>query len=257
MAIKVKTSREFAATAGFPERWKERDLQDYIINRMKADGWDIEDEVKLNGGRADIVATRWNDKKRDLDRVVVECKKYGTRDDLYQGFGQATCYKEQLTKERGGKWEIWVMGLLPQDEQESAVNTALYLEKNGATVIFPNADSDWFPETKVADKNLVNWFGDAIQFRLNFNLQSRIARSLSGLKLSDKIKAQLSKPKVIASIGATAFGLIGIALGYGAIVGALVFCIGSYFYHRKNNNGLRFKRRTKKTWRRTGQGGGR
>jgi hypothetical protein len=73
----------------------ERELQDYCIRVLRSKGIHCKAEVWNGDIRADIVTSR----------AVIECKKILDRDSIYQAYGQAQAYRQNL--KRG---EIWIVG---------------------------------------------------------------------------------------------------------------------------------------------------
>ena len=130
--------RQFAIAAGFPESWKEEDLQRYIANRLQARGYKAELEVQCDGGRADIV-TNWIAGFGEVS--IIEVKKYFNRETLYNASGQAHSYKTSLPTRYPSSRKLVLMGMLTyqQSDQQSAINTAVYITKSTeAKVIFVN-----------------------------------------------------------------------------------------------------------------------
>jgi hypothetical protein len=137
--------RQFAIAAGFPDNWKEEDLQNYIAYKLRSWGYSAETEIVCSGGRTDIV-TDWGCNPGQVS--VIEVKKYLDRNTIYQASGQGACYKESLPNRFPRSRRVYVMGLLTYQtrDQESAYNTACYVTQNtGAEVIFMNCESDWIP----------------------------------------------------------------------------------------------------------------
>ena len=136
------TPSVFCESAGFPPQWKEVDLQHYIAQRLTDRGFRIQMEVKVNGGRADIVSN-W------MGGSIIEVKKYLDRNTIYQAFGQLNLYG--LNNNR----KLIVMGLLTPDarEQQSALTTASMIQQDTrVTVIFCNTSEEWLPNSKVSIK---------------------------------------------------------------------------------------------------------
>ncbi|MBE9038248.1 hypothetical protein [aff. Roholtiella sp. LEGE 12411] len=130
---------QFCEAAGFPDRWQERDLQQYLSDRLKERGFQTQLEVQANGGRADIV-TSWQ------NGAIAEVKKYLDRDTIYQAVGQLNLYGLNNTH------KLVVMGFLTPDAraQPSALKTASMVEQNPRIqVIFVNLDEEWLPGSKV------------------------------------------------------------------------------------------------------------
>jgi hypothetical protein len=94
----------------------ERDLQDYCMRVLKSKGIHCREEVWNGDIRADIVTTR----------AVIECKKILDRESIYQAFGQAQTYRQNLKRE-----EIWIVGQYPTDPRakEQAIKIAKEIEK--------------------------------------------------------------------------------------------------------------------------------
>jgi hypothetical protein len=129
----------FAELAGFPDRWQERDLQQYLSDRLTQRGFQTHLEVQANGGRADIV-TSWQ------GGAIAEVKKYLDRDTIYQAVGQLNLYGLNNTH------KLVVMGFLTPDAraQPSALKTASMVEQNPRIqVVFVNLDEEWLPGSKV------------------------------------------------------------------------------------------------------------
>lgn len=130
---------KFVEAARFPIPWQERDLQQYISDRLIERGFTTQLEATANGGRADIV-TSW------LGGAIIECKKYLDRDQIYQAVGQLNLYGLNNTH------KLVVMGFLTPDalSQPSALKTASMVEQNPRIkVVFVNIDEEWLPGSKV------------------------------------------------------------------------------------------------------------
>ncbi len=109
----------------------ERELQDYCIRVLRSKGIQCKEEVWNGDIRADIVTPK----------AVVECKKILDRDSIYQAFGQAQAYRQNLKRE-----EIWIVGQYPTDPaaKAQAIKIAKEIEKNGhVTVSFIDDDEFW------------------------------------------------------------------------------------------------------------------
>ncbi|MBD2496723.1 hypothetical protein [Nostoc sp. FACHB-280] len=131
---------KFAEAAGFPDYWQESDLQKYISDRLKERGFQAHLEVPANGGRADIVST-WQ------GGAIIECKKYLTRDTIFQAIGQLNLYG------LNNSHKLVVMGFLTPDarEQPSTLKTASRVEQSPRIkVIFVNIDEEWLPGSRVS-----------------------------------------------------------------------------------------------------------
>lgn len=129
----------FVVRAGFPERWQEKDLQEYLAERLRQRGFSVQLEVKANGGRADIVSN-WQ------GGTIIEVKKYLDRNTIYQAFGQLSLYGLNNTH------KLVVMGFLVVDsrEQQSAFTTASMIEQDPrVSVVFVNIDENWLPGVQV------------------------------------------------------------------------------------------------------------
>jgi hypothetical protein len=121
-------------------RWQERDLQQYISDRLIERGFTTHQEAPANGGRADIV-TSW------LGGAIIECKKYLDRDTTYQAVGQINLYGLNNTH------KLIVMGFLTPDTraQSSAFKTASMVEQNPRIkVVFVNLEQEWLPGNRVS-----------------------------------------------------------------------------------------------------------
>jgi len=130
---------KFVEAAGFPLPWQEKHLQQYISARLKERGFITQQEAPANGGRADIV-TNWQ------GGSIIECKKYLTRETIYQAVGQLNLYGLNNTH------KLVVIGFLTPDarEQPSALKTASMVEQNQRIqVIFVNLQEEWLPESHV------------------------------------------------------------------------------------------------------------
>lgn len=141
---------DFVEKAGLPIKWQERDLQTYLMECLESQGFQVRDEIKSNGGRADIVSDF-------LGGSIVEVKKYLDRDTIYQAVGQLHLYGLGNTR------KLVVMGFLTTDgsKQDSALTTASMIKQDPRySVIFVNMDSEWYPGASAKRKS---WFG---QFRL-------------------------------------------------------------------------------------------
>jgi hypothetical protein len=109
----------------------ERELQDYCIRVLRSKGIHCKAEVWNGDIRADIVTSR----------AVIECKKILDRDSIYQAYGQAQAYRQNLKRE-----EIWIVGQYPIDlrAKEQAIKIAQEIEKNAnVTVSFIDDDEFW------------------------------------------------------------------------------------------------------------------
>jgi hypothetical protein len=142
----------FIEAAGFPERWQEKDLQNYIAQRLTQRGFHTQTEVQANGGRADIV-TNWQSGAMPTagGYAIVEVKKYLDRDTIYQAVGQLNLYGLNNTH------KLIVMGFLTPDAraQPSALKTASMVEQNPRIqVVFVNTESEWLPGSRVTH----SWF---------------------------------------------------------------------------------------------------
>jgi|GEM_PF-4771313 len=140
---------KFVESAGFPERWQERDLQQYLGSRLTERGFQVQFEAPANGGRADIV-TSWQ------GGAIAEVKKYLDRDTIYQAVGQLNLYGLNNTH------KLLVMGFLTPDAraQSSALKTASMVEQNPRIqVVFVNVDQEWLPgsKTQVGFGNFSFW----------------------------------------------------------------------------------------------------
>jgi hypothetical protein len=138
---------KFVEAAGFPDRWQERDLQQYLGDRLKERGFTTHLEVQANGGRADIV-TNWQ------GGAIAEVKKYLDRDTIYQAVGQLNLYGLNNTH------KLVVMGFLTPDasSQPSALKTASMVEQNPRIqVVFVNTESEWLPLNRIAPSRVVQF----------------------------------------------------------------------------------------------------
>ncbi|MCC5619696.1 hypothetical protein LC605_32665 [Nostoc sp. CHAB 5836] len=138
---------QFIDAAGFPERWQERDLQEYLAKRLTERGFHTRTEAPANGGRADIV-TNWQ------GGAIVEVKKYLDRDTIYQAVGQLNLYGLNNTH------KLVVMGFLTPDAraQPSALKTASMVEQNPRIqVVFVNTEQEWLPGNRIAPSRLVQF----------------------------------------------------------------------------------------------------
>lgn len=129
----------FVEKAGFPVRWQERDLQEYIADRLRQRGFHVETEVKANGGRADIVSN-WQ------GGTIVEVKKYLDRNTIYQAFGQLNLYG------LNNKHKLVVAGFLTvnAEDQQSSFTTASMIEQDPRVqVIFVNLEEEWLPGSQM------------------------------------------------------------------------------------------------------------
>lgn len=114
----------------------ERDLQEHCTRVLRSKGIPCKQEVWNGDIRADIVT----------GRAVIECKKILDRDSLYQAFGQAQTYRQNLKRE-----EIWIVGQYPTDftAKEQAIKIAKEIEKNAnVTVSFIDDDPFWNEEQR-------------------------------------------------------------------------------------------------------------
>ncbi|MFB2768597.1 hypothetical protein ACE1AT_04800 [Pelatocladus sp. BLCC-F211] len=129
----------FVEAANFPVRWQEKDLQQYIADKLRKRGFRVELEVKANGGRADIV-TSWQ------GGTIIEVKKYLDRNSIYQAFGQLNLYG------LNNKYKLVVAGFMSPDahEQPSAFKTASMIEQDArVSVLFVNLEQEWLPGNSV------------------------------------------------------------------------------------------------------------
>ena len=125
----------FVEKAQLPVRWQEKDLQDYLADKLRQRGYRVETEVKANGGRADIVSN-WQ------GGTIVEVKKYLDRNSIYQAFGQLNLYGLNNTH------KLVVMGFLTvnAEDQQSAFTTASMIEQHPRVqVVFVNLEKEWQP----------------------------------------------------------------------------------------------------------------
>ena len=109
----VVTWATITADLQLPEKWKEEDLQKAIASRLIEYGYNVQTEVKCNGGFIDIAT--------DFDGgTIVEVKKYLTRDTIYQAAGQLHLYGI------GNGYKLLAMGFLPSNDgdQQQAKTTA-------------------------------------------------------------------------------------------------------------------------------------
>ncbi|MEH2323896.1 MAG: hypothetical protein V7K32_10030 [Nostoc sp.] len=139
---------QFAEVAGFPLRWQERDLQQYLGERLTERGFQVQFEAPANGGRADIVSN-WQ------GGAIAEVKKYLDRDTIYQAVGQLNLYGLNNTH------KLVVMGFLTPDasSQPSALKTASMVEQNPRIqVVFVNTVSEWLPGNRIAPSRVVQFF---------------------------------------------------------------------------------------------------
>ncbi|MBW4690096.1 MAG: hypothetical protein KME40_34720 [Komarekiella atlantica HA4396-MV6] len=135
---------KFVELAGFPDRWQEKHLQQYLSDRLTQRGFQTHLEAPANGGRADIV-TSWQ------GGAIAEVKKYLDRDTIYQAVGQLNLYGLNNTH------KLFVMGFLTPDAraQPSALKTASMVEQNPRIqVVFVNLDEEWLPGSRVTH----SWF---------------------------------------------------------------------------------------------------
>lgn len=110
---KVVTWATITSDLQLPEKWKEEDLQKAIASRLIEYGYNVQTEVKCNGGFIDIAT--------DFDGgTIVEVKKYLTRDTIYQAAGQLHLYGI------GNEYKLLAMGFLPfnESDQQQAKTTA-------------------------------------------------------------------------------------------------------------------------------------
>jgi hypothetical protein len=143
---------DFVEAAGMPTLWKERDLQLYLMNHLESQGFQVRDEVRSNGGDADIVSDF-------CEGSIIEVKKYLDRNTIYQAVGQLHLYG------LGNERKLIVMGFMTQnpENQLGALNTASMIEQDPRySVIFVNMKSEWYPNGKVFANNK-GWFD---KFRL-------------------------------------------------------------------------------------------
>jgi len=109
----------------------ERELQDHCLRVLKSKGIHCREEVWNGDIRADIVTSK----------AVIECKKTLDRESIYQAFGQAQTYRQNLKRE-----EIWIVGQYPTDlaSKTQAIKIAKEIEKNAnVTVSFIDDDEFW------------------------------------------------------------------------------------------------------------------
>lgn len=109
----------------------ERDLQDYCMRVLRSKGIQCKEEVWNGDIRADIVTSK----------AVIECKKILDRDSIYQAFGQAQAYRQNLKRD-----EIWIVGQYPTDltAKTQAIKIAKEIEKtSNVTVSFIDDDEFW------------------------------------------------------------------------------------------------------------------
>lgn len=153
---------DFVDAAGMPVKWQERDLQLYLMRCLEDRGFQVKDEVKINGGRADIVSDY-------LGNSIIEVKKHLDRDTIYQAVGQLHLYG------LGNVRQLVIMGFLTSDfnKRESALTTASMIQQDTRySVIFVNVEKEWYPGTSRSRSSPIQW---------NFNL-SALSRNFSWLK---------------------------------------------------------------------------
>ena len=98
---------------------------------LRSKGIPCKEEVWNGDIRADIVTSK----------AVIECKKTLDRESIYQAYGQAQAYRQNLKRE-----EIWIVGQYPTDPRakEQAIKIAKEIEKNSqVTVSFIDDDEFW------------------------------------------------------------------------------------------------------------------
>ncbi|NES17916.1 MAG: type I restriction enzyme HsdR N-terminal domain-containing protein [Symploca sp. SIO3E6] len=135
--------RDWLKQANFPSNWKELDLQQWIADRLRSQGYDLKEGVWMDlpgggKGQADIVL--YYDGK---PWQVLEVKKIINREGVLLGTNQARAYTSIL----GATEQPLLMGLAPWSEKEywSGKNAINLSAHNQVGIIFLNEDDRWFP----------------------------------------------------------------------------------------------------------------
>lgn len=201
------SSKEFAKRAGFPKRWRERHLQEYVIAQLKQRGYAVEDEVPVLGGRfrADIV-TNWASAK-----TIIEMKKVVSSDDIYKATRQLQIYAKHLQGDRKV-----IMGLLPETSaaQRSVLNNAEQSQADGIEVVFLNLEPQWFPEEQR------RWRGLCVAFFSKFGSWSDFK-----FQVSKSVRGKIMRHKRTTIAIAVVLGLL-----YGFWGGHLLHQIVAFFF---------------------------
>lgn len=162
------TVSDFIDAANLPIKWQERDLQIYLMNCLEQKGFQVRDEVKSNGGRADIVSDFQGGS-------IIEVKKYLDRETIYQAVGQLHLYGF------GNKRKLVIMGFLTTDtsKEASALTTASMIEQDPRySVIFVNVENEWYPGAE--SHSPVSWKFRLPQWVTNFDWLKKPAFSQRG-----------------------------------------------------------------------------
>jgi len=148
------SGKVFMQMAGFPEPWREADLQKYIANKLVSRGDRVVLEAPCSNGRGRVDILTPNQ--------IIEVKKYLTRDALYQAKGQIEMYARSHRNRK-----LVLMGFLPQEPElrKSALNTANYIRESGVNVIFLNTDPRWFPVPVKKGRKLLDYLPKLVLFR--------------------------------------------------------------------------------------------
>ena len=135
--------RDWLKQANFPNDWKELDLQQWIADSLRSQGYNLKEGVWMNlpgGGRGQADIVLYHDGK---PWQVLEVKKLINREGVLLGTNQARAYTEVL----GATEQPLLIGLAPWSEKEywsgkNAINLSAY---NQVGIIYLNEDERWFP----------------------------------------------------------------------------------------------------------------
>ncbi len=147
---------QFLQMARFPQPWKERDLQEYIAQRLKQHGYSVALEVPIdsNRGRIDIVAKS----QHDVNLIEVK-KRLNSIADVRAAIAQAQYYQSCYLAEYGKRPSASVIALGPDSsERMSEIDRGIYQAEKIALnqgqpfdvdVIFANEDDMFLPQRYV------------------------------------------------------------------------------------------------------------
>ncbi|NEP08766.1 MAG: type I restriction enzyme HsdR N-terminal domain-containing protein [Symploca sp. SIO2C1] len=135
--------RDWLKQANFPSNWKELDLQQWIADRLRSQGYNLKEGVWMNlpgGGRGQADIVLYDNNK---PWQVLEIKKLINREGVLLGTNQARAYTEVL----GATEQPLLIGLAPWSEKEywSGKNAINLSAHNEVGIIYLNEDERWFP----------------------------------------------------------------------------------------------------------------
>lgn len=207
---------EWARTAGLKEGWREIDLQHHIADKLRASGYTLKENVKidLGGGswcEADIVVY-----KNGFPWQVLEVKPYLDRGKVIEGTNQARSYTEHLKCTQ----QPILIGLTPYSDREywGGKNAAKTTAHNRVGIIYLNEDAAWTPTKRDAKaKGLGFWERAGIKLaEIPFRVKAPVIAIfalwgiLAGWEFSAKVFHSPDPPKATkASQAAQGIGLLG------------------------------------------------